>query len=83
MTIKKEMTNEEIYGLINDAIKYANWKTSEITKGNKKVDIFPEWYEQMQEIVSAYRRNDWIVYWMNDAGRQYLEFEFPVLWRKK
>ena len=81
-TIKKRiMTNAEIYELINDAIKPANWKKAEMVTG-KRVDIFSEWHEQLHQILSSYRKNSWVVYWMNDCGKEYLEFEFPKIWRK-
>jgi len=77
------MNDGEIYKLINDSISTPlKWSSKEMSNG-KLIDIFPEWIEQMPNIIEGYRKNKWKVWWFIHGNRQYLEFEYPVIWRKK
>lgn len=75
-----EMSNSEIYSMINQSLKPENWTNAELLHG-KKVNIFPEWKKQMQDIVHEYRDVGWKLFWFLDNGEQYLLFENP--WQKK
>ena len=72
----------EVYRFLNKQLIDISLWSAEEERFGKNIIIHPEWAEWAQEICYGYKDMGWKVYWFRTSDNQYLQFEFPSIWKK-